>query len=136
MVEEITSIDFPFIPKESKEKYDGPTIDPDHSWTGYHRWESALFYRPLFYVWRQCLEYYGWYLLGALITTMYLYNKLHPVYYRWKRAREDAEYHKDPDRIRRNLESTQLAREIQQQLLFEESHQTVEADTQVSVLSI
>ncbi|KAI5634299.1 selenoprotein S (SelS) domain-containing protein [Phthorimaea operculella] len=130
MVEDITSVDFPAPPEKMEEDYDLPKRDPHYSLLGYRRWESTIFYRPLCYVWYTYLQGYGWYLLGALIASLYLYHKLRPLYYRWRQAREDAAYHKDPDRILQHLEGTQRAREIQQELLLEESQRATEAEMQ------
>ncbi|XP_045782169.1 selenoprotein S-like [Maniola jurtina] len=63
------------------------------------------------------LASYGWYLVAAGAAAVYLAQKLQPTLKRWQEAREDAAYHKDPDKALARMEAIQRAREKQQQLL-------------------
>ncbi|CAH0730488.1 unnamed protein product, partial [Brenthis ino] len=65
----------------------------------------------------QFLANYGWYLVGAAVASVYLLQKLKPKVDTWKQAREDAEYHKDPDKALSRMEAIQRAREKQQAML-------------------
>ncbi|XP_045457127.1 selenoprotein S B-like [Melitaea cinxia] len=80
---------------------------------------------PVTYVF-QFFANYGWYMLGAAGVSIYLIQKLKPKYESWKQAREDAEYHKDPDKSLARMEAIQRARERQQQLLEAASRRALE----------
>ncbi|XP_047542196.1 selenoprotein S-like [Vanessa atalanta] len=84
-----------------------PIMEEDQGWA---------MYNPFTFVF-QLLANYGWYLLGATGASVYLIHKLKPKYESWKQAREDAEYHKDPDKSLSRMEAIQRARERQQQML-------------------
>ncbi|CAG9789746.1 unnamed protein product [Diatraea saccharalis] len=74
----------------------------------------------------QFLASYGWYIIGASAALLYVCHKLRPRYEQWKQAREDAEYHKDPDKALARMEAIQRARDKQQQLLLEASQRALE----------
>ncbi|XP_034837997.1 selenoprotein S-like [Maniola hyperantus] len=63
------------------------------------------------------LASYGWYVAGAGAAAVYLAQRLRPSLARWRQAREDAAYHKDPDKALARMEAIQRARDKQQQLL-------------------
>ncbi|XP_041989215.1 uncharacterized protein LOC121740542 [Aricia agestis] len=88
--------------------------------------ENTATYNPIVLV-LQFLADYGWYLIGAGAALVYLAHKLRPKYEQWKQAREDAEYHKDPDKALARMEAIQRAREQQQKLLEEASRRALEA---------
>ncbi|KAL4711379.1 hypothetical protein ACJJTC_019220 [Scirpophaga incertulas] len=72
------------------------------------------------------LATYGWYLVGVGVALAYAIHKAQPTFNRWKEAREDAEYHKDPDRVLARMEAIQRAREKQQKDLLEASQRAIE----------
>ncbi|CAH2062055.1 unnamed protein product, partial [Iphiclides podalirius] len=82
--------------------------------------QSTFIYNPISFV-LHFLASYGWYLVGGAAAILYLMYKLRPSYERWRQAREDAEYHKDPDVALARMQAIQLARERQQRLLEEAS---------------
>ncbi|XP_075989483.1 selenoprotein S-like [Anticarsia gemmatalis] len=74
----------------------------------------------------QFLASYGWYMVGAGALSIYLAQKLKPKINAWKQAREDAEYHKNPDIALARMEAIQRAREKQQQQLLAASERALE----------
>ncbi|KAJ0170092.1 hypothetical protein K1T71_014698 [Dendrolimus kikuchii] len=86
--------------------------------------ESVMF-NPVTYL-LEFLAAYGWYVVGLAVLSMYILNKLRPSLDKWKQAREDAEYHKDPDRALARMEEIQRARDKQQRLLLEASQKAIE----------
>ncbi|XP_052750769.1 uncharacterized protein LOC128200672 [Galleria mellonella] len=74
----------------------------------------------------QFLATYGWFLVGAAAAALYLYRRLRPRLDEWRQAREDAEYHKDPDKALARMEAIQRAREKQQRDLLEASQRALE----------
>ncbi|CAG9106573.1 unnamed protein product [Plutella xylostella] len=87
--------------------------------------EQTGFFNPVTFVF-QFLASYGWYLVGASALGFYAASKLKPKIDAWKQAREDAEYHKDPDKAMARMEAIQRAREKQQQLLLAASQRAAE----------
>ncbi|CAG4957299.1 unnamed protein product [Parnassius apollo] len=82
--------------------------------------EQRTMFNPISVV-LQFLASYGWYLVGATAAVLYLMHKLRPHLDQWRQAKEDAEYHKDPDTALARMQAIQLARERQQKLLEEAS---------------
>ncbi|CAH2987479.1 unnamed protein product [Chilo suppressalis] len=91
----------------------------------YEERQEATMTNPLTFV-LQFVATNGWYIVGAAAALLYLGNKLRPRYEQWKQAREDAEYHKNPDVALARMEAIQRAREKQQQLLLEASQQALQ----------
>ncbi|KAI8426673.1 hypothetical protein MSG28_014391 [Choristoneura fumiferana] len=71
---------------------------------------------------------YGWRLVGASLTALILWGYFQPLeaFRAWQRAREDAAYHKDPDRVLAREEEIRRAREAQQRRLLAESERAAE----------
>ncbi|XP_063632288.1 selenoprotein S B-like [Cydia splendana] len=69
---------------------------------------------------------YGWQCLGGLIIAVIIWNWLQPKIEAWKQAREDAAYHKDPDRMLAREEAVRRARERQEQRLRADSARAAE----------
>ncbi|KAM3955801.1 uncharacterized protein ACR2FA_010278 [Aphomia sociella] len=84
---------------------------------------------PISYV-LQFVATYGWFILGASVAALYLYQKFRPKLEKWRQAREDAEYHKDPDKAIARMEAIQRAREKQQKELLEASERMLEQQKQ------
>ncbi|XP_059055048.1 selenoprotein S-like [Achroia grisella] len=82
-------------------------------------------FNPITFV-LQLLATYGWFMLGAAAAGLYLYQRFRPRLQKWQQAREDAEYHKDPDRVVARMEAIQRARDKQQQELLEASQRMLE----------
>ncbi|KAJ2938629.1 hypothetical protein O0L34_g11957 [Tuta absoluta] len=82
-------------------------------------------FAPVSYV-LEFLASYGWFMVGAAAAALYATHKLKPVYQRWKEAREDAAYHKNPDLALARMAEIQRARERQQQMLLEASRRAAE----------
>ncbi|XP_014366413.2 uncharacterized protein LOC106717192 [Papilio machaon] len=82
--------------------------------------EPMTMFNPISFV-LQFLASYGWYLVGASAAVLYAAHKLSPRIERWRQAREDAAYHKDPDVALARMAAIQEARERQQRLLEEAS---------------
>ncbi|RVE43086.1 hypothetical protein evm_012260 [Chilo suppressalis] len=97
----------------------------------YEERQEATMTNPLTFV-LQFVATNGWYIVGAAAALLYLGNKLRPRYEQWKQAREDAEYHKNPDVALARMEAIQRAREKQQQLLLEASQQALQQQKEAS----
>ncbi|GBP10064.1 hypothetical protein EVAR_77499_1 [Eumeta japonica] len=82
--------------------------------------------KPLCGSFSESLAAYGWYALGGVIAFLCAASYLRPVLDKWRQAREDAAYHKDPDRVAKRLEAEQRARELQQQQLAAASARALE----------
>ncbi|XP_037298904.1 selenoprotein S isoform X2 [Manduca sexta] len=80
----------------------------------------------------QFLATYGWYVVGATAAALYLLNKLKKRYAAYRQAKEDAEYHKDPDKALARMEAFQRAREQQQEMLREASRRAREAQEKLA----
>ncbi|KAJ8703845.1 hypothetical protein PYW07_013139 [Mythimna separata] len=74
----------------------------------------------------QFVASYGWFLVGGAAVTLYAAHRLRPALAKWQQAREDAEYHKNPDVALARMEAVQRARELQQQRLLEASQRALE----------
>ncbi|CAB3245429.1 unnamed protein product [Arctia plantaginis] len=74
----------------------------------------------------QFLASYGWFIVGGAAVTLYFLNKLRPTFDKWKQAREDAVYHKNPDLALSRMEAIQRAREQQQEALLAASARALE----------
>lgn len=86
---------------------------------------SSTMINPVTYVF-QFLASYGWYLVGGAAVILYVLHKLRPTLDAWRQAREDAEYHKNPDVALARMEAIQRARDKQQQMLLAASERALE----------
>ncbi|XP_023941129.2 uncharacterized protein LOC112048027 [Bicyclus anynana] len=65
------------------------------------------------------LEENGWLLLALCGVSYMLYGRIRQYYEIWKTVHEDAEYHKDPDKMLMRMEDFHRVRELQQRQMEE-----------------
>ncbi|XP_034234818.1 selenoprotein S-like [Thrips palmi] len=62
---------------------------------------------------------FGWYILGFIVLSLYLWSKIQPSYEAWRKKREEDEYaaqiHKNPDLFRARQEAIIAARQRMQE---------------------
>ncbi|XP_063837032.1 selenoprotein S-like [Ostrinia nubilalis] len=95
-------------------------MDPE-----YEERQNYYSLNPFTYVLR-FLALYGWYAIGGAAALLCAAAWLRPRYRRWLEAKEDAEYHKNPDKAIARMEAIQRAREKQQELLLSASQRALE----------
>lgn len=53
----------------------------------------VIIYVKLFVAVTFTVEYYGWYILGAIILTAYAWSKIKPKFEKWIKVKEDNEFY-------------------------------------------
>uniref|UniRef100_S4PGK6 Selenoprotein S A n=1 Tax=Pararge aegeria TaxID=116150 RepID=S4PGK6_9NEOP len=91
--------------------------------------EGSTFVNPISLV-LGFLANYGWLVVAGGALCVYVVQRLKPAFRRWQEAREDAAYHKDPDKALARMEAIQRAREQQQRALEAASLRALEQEKQ------